>query len=69
MIIPFIGRKSRTGRNRSHAQNRTSRKFKLNLQKATFFIDGEKISGLFKAKDLKRIKKENKVTRTAAKTA
>ncbi len=59
IFIPFVGKKAGTGRNRSHAQNRTPRKFKKNLQKSTFFVDGEKVTGLFLAKSLKRIKKES----------
>lgn len=58
IVIPFAGKKAAVGRNRSHAQNRTPRKFGLNLQKATFFLNGEKISGLFLAKSLKRLRKE-----------
>lgn len=46
------------GRNRSHAQNRTSRTFKANVQKVTLSVNGEKLSGAFCSKCLKRLKKE-----------
>lgn len=46
------------GRNRSHAQNRTPRTFKANVQKVTLSAGEEKISGSFCTKCLKRLKKE-----------
>jgi len=46
------------GRNRSHAQNRTSRTFKANIQKISMKVDGGSISGNFCSKCLKRLKKE-----------
>lgn len=58
IVVPYNGKRSGIGRNRSHAQNRTPRKFGKNLQKATFYLDGEKVTGTFASKDLKRLKKE-----------
>lgn len=37
----FTGRKTRSGKNRSHALNATNRKFKANLQKVRVLIDGK----------------------------
>ncbi|MBU1129848.1 50S ribosomal protein L28, partial [Patescibacteria group bacterium] len=50
------GKKTRIGRNRSHAQNRSSRKFKANVQKVTLVIGGKKTSGEFCTKCIKRWK-------------
>ena len=57
--LTYQGKKAGIGRNRSHAQNRTPRKFKVNLQKKTFFLDGEKVTGEFSAKQIKRLKMES----------
>ena len=46
------------GRNRSHAQNRTSRTYKANIQKVTMKVGEGSISGNFCTKCLKRLKKE-----------
>ncbi|HAP37579.1 TPA: 50S ribosomal protein L28 [Candidatus Shapirobacteria bacterium] len=54
------------GRNRSHAQNRTPRTFKANIQKVTLTVGGDKISGNFCTKCLKRIKKDVKDSAVAA---
>lgn len=48
------------GRNRSHAQNRTPRTYKANIQKVTLTVGEDKISGVFCTKCLKRLKKETK---------
>jgi len=48
------------GRNRSHAQNRTPRTYKANIQKVTLSVGDEKISGVFCTKCLKKLKKEAK---------
>ncbi len=48
------------GRNRSHAQNRTPRTYKANIQKVTLTVGEDKISGHFCTKCLKRLKKEAK---------
>jgi len=58
IVIPYTAKRSGIGRNRSHAQNRTPRKFGKNLQKATFYLDGEKVTGTFHTKQLKRLKKD-----------
>jgi ribosomal protein L28 len=48
------------GRNRSHAQNRTPRTYKANIQKVTLNVGEEKISGKFCTKCIKKLKKEIK---------
>lgn len=54
----LCGKGTRIGRIRSHAQNRTPRTYKANVQKVTLKVDDEKISGTFCTKCLKRLKKE-----------
>lgn len=53
------------GRNRSHAQNRTPRTYKANIQKVSLSMGDQKISGYFCTKCLKRLKKETKEQKTA----
>ena len=53
------------GRNRSHAQNRTPRTYKANIQKISMKVGDEKISGHFCTKCLKRMKKETREQKTA----
>ncbi|RLC35605.1 50S ribosomal protein L28 [Candidatus Shapirobacteria bacterium] len=50
-------KKTRIGRNRSHAQNRSSRTFRANIQKVTLSLGGKKVSGNFCTKCIKRMKK------------
>ena len=54
----LCGKGTRIGRNRSHAQNRTSRTFMANIHKVTLMIGGEKLGGNFCSKCLKGLKKE-----------
>jgi len=61
----LCGKGTAIGRNRSHAQNRTSRTYKANIQKVTMKVGEEKISGDFCAKCLKRLKKETVEQKTA----
>ena len=56
---------TKVGRNRSHAQNRTPRTYKANIQKVTLSVGEDKISGIFCTKCLKRLKKETKEQKTA----
>ena len=56
----LCGKGTTIGRNRSHAQNRTARTFKANVQKVTLVMGEDKISGQFCTKCLKRLKKETK---------
>jgi ribosomal protein L28 len=58
---------TKIGKNRSHAQNRTPRTFKANIQKVTLVAGENKISGSFCAKCLKRLKKETEEQKTALK--
>ena len=48
------------GRNRSHAQNRTPRTFKANIQKVTLMLEGKPLSGEFCTKCLNRLRVETK---------
>lgn len=52
-------------RSRSHAQNRTPKAYKANIQKVTLDLSGKKLSGNFCAKCLKRLKKDNATKKTA----
>lgn len=61
----LCGKKTGIGKNRSHAQNRTPRTYKANIQKVTMSVGEEKISGSFCTKCLKRIKKEAGEQKTA----
>lgn len=61
----LCGKKTGIGKNRSHAQNRTPRTYKANIQKITMSVGEEKISGHFCTKCLKRIKKEAGEQKTA----
>lgn len=54
----LCGKGTKIGRIRSHAQNRTPRTFKANIQKVTIKVGDEKIGGNFCTKCLKRLKKE-----------
>ncbi len=56
----LCGKGTTIGRNRSHAQNRTSRTFKANVQKVTMKMGEEKIGGVFCSRCLKKIKSEIK---------
>jgi large subunit ribosomal protein L28 len=58
----LCGKGTAIGRNRSHAQNRTSRTFKANVQKVTLTVGEEKISGIYCSKCLKKMKGEIKKT-------
>ncbi len=54
----LCGKGTKVGRLRSHAQNRTPRTYKANIQKVTLMVGDDKISGNFCTKCLKRLKKE-----------
>ncbi|MBU1118130.1 50S ribosomal protein L28 [Patescibacteria group bacterium] len=58
----LCGKGTKTGRNRSHAQNRTSRTFKANVQKVTLKVGEGNVSGVFCTKCLKKMKGEIKKT-------
>jgi len=59
----LCGKGTKIGRNRSHAQNRTPRTFKANIQKITLMSNGEKISGDFCSKCIKKMKSEIKTAK------
>ncbi len=48
---------TKIGRNRSHAQNRTPKAYKANVQKVTLTMGDDRISGTFCTKCIKRLKK------------
>jgi len=56
---------TKIGRNRSHAQNRTKRTFKVNVHKVTMKMGEDKISGIFCGKCLKKLKMEIKGQKVA----
>ncbi len=56
----LCGKGTSVGRNRSHAQNRTPRTYKANIQKVTLSVGEDKINGVFCTKCLKKLKKEVK---------
>lgn len=51
---------TKIGRNRSHAQNRTARTFKANIQKVSLKFGEQKVEGSFCTKCLKKLKTEIK---------
>ncbi len=61
----LCGKGTVVGRNRSHAQNRTPRTFKANIQKVSLKVGEDKISGSFCAKCIKSLKREAKQQKTA----
>ena len=56
----LCGKGTSVGRNRSHAQNRTPRTYKANIQKVTLSVGEDTISGVFCTKCLKKLKTEAK---------
>lgn len=54
----ICGKKTRIGRNRSHAQNRSSRKFKANIQKVIVSLGDKKVAGTFCTSCIKRLRKD-----------
>ncbi len=56
----LCGKGTTIGRNRSHAQNRTQRTFKANVQKVSIKVGEEKVGGVFCSRCLKKIKGEIK---------
>jgi large subunit ribosomal protein L28 len=63
----LCGKGTKVGRLRSHAQNRTPRTYKANIQKVTLVVGEDRISGKFCTKCLKRIKREAEAQKTASK--
>lgn len=55
-------KKTRVGRNVSHAENKSSRKFKANVQKITFYtVQGVKKTMTLCTRCIKRMKKDGKM--------
>lgn len=63
----LCGKGTVVGRNRSHAQNRTPRTFKANIQKVSLSVGEDKINGYFCAKCIKSLKKETREQKTVLK--
>jgi large subunit ribosomal protein L28 len=63
----ICSRGTKVGRNRSHAQNRTSRTFMANIQKVTMKVGSGMISGEFCTKCLKRLKSDLKESQKSGK--
>lgn len=59
----LCSKKPQVGRNRSHAQNRSPRTFKANVQKVSIKVGDDKLSGVFCAKCIKKIRGELKEKR------
>jgi len=54
------GKKTRTGRNVSHSERKTSRKFRVNIQKVTVTVGGLKMKMRLCAKCIKKLKASTK---------
>jgi len=52
------------GRNVSHSEVRTLRKFKANIQKITFLLNGKKTTMTLCTRCIKRLKKNGKMVKT-----
>jgi len=52
----ICGKKTRSGRNKSHSNRKTPRKFKPNIQKTTVTVDGLKIKMKLCASCIKKLK-------------
>lgn len=61
----LCSKRTTTGRNRSHAQNRTARLYKANVHKVTMNVGEEKVAGNFCSKCIKRIRKDTVTVKTA----
>lgn len=55
-VCQICGRKASVGRNRSHAQNRTPRSFRANIQKVKLDVKGEVLAGNFCTKCIQAVK-------------
>jgi len=62
------GKKTRTGRNVSHSERKTSRKFRANIQKVTVTVGGLKMKMRLCTKCIKKLKAKNEKLKTTAKS-
>ncbi len=60
-VCDNCGKKSVVGRNVSHAENRTWRKFRANIQKISFISAGSKTTRNLCTKCIKKFRKEGKI--------
>ena len=63
----ICAKKSVSGNNVSHSEVKTKRIFGANLQKATFLLDGKKITMNLCTKCIKRLKKDNRMANLVSK--
>lgn len=56
-----------SGNNRSHSLRATRRRWNVNLQKVTLYIDGHKVPVRISAKGLRSYRKANRVVESAEK--
>lgn len=54
----LTGKKAMTGNNVSDSLRRTKRRFKPNLQKKTFMVDGQKITMVLSTQAIRTLKKK-----------
>lgn len=66
-ICQICSKKTVAGRNVSHSEVRTLRKFKANIQKITFFLSGKKVTMNLCTRCIKRLKKDGKMVKLAEK--
>jgi len=63
----LCGKGTKIGRNRSHAQNRTPRKFMANIHNVSINVGEKVVSGSLCTKCIKKIKKEIRDKKNRAK--
>jgi large subunit ribosomal protein L28 len=54
----LTGKKAMTGNNVSDSLRRTKRRFKPNLQKKTFMVDGQKVTMILSTNAIRTLKKK-----------
>lgn len=54
----LTGKKAMTGNNVSDSLRRTKRRFKPNLQKKTFMVDGQKVTMILSTQAIRTLKKK-----------
>lgn len=59
--LGVVEKRPKAGHNVSHAQNKTKRLFKPNIQKATIVVEGKKVSVRVDTRTLRNITKATKV--------
>jgi len=62
----ICSKRSVSGNNVSHSEVKTKRIFGANLQKATFLLDGKKVTMILCAKCVKRLRKDKRMKSLAS---